>query len=174
MNEVLKSNGIKYGVITGIIAVLGQVLLYILGNESYKSPIIGIVLGIIYWIVRIFQSIDTKKQMKGIITFKESFTTLFICILIGISLSSIFNYVFLNFIVESSYRDDFNTFLNLSKLELYKAMGKSSSELKEVATTDNFSIAEIGFASIFSIIVSSIFNLILAAIFKSKTNPLNE
>lgn len=174
MNEVLKSNGIKYGVITGIIAVLGQVLLYILGNESYKSPIIGIVLGIIYWIVRIFQSIDTKKQMKGIITFKESFTTLFICILIGISISSIFNYVFLNFIVESSYRDDFNTFLNLSKLELYKAMGKSSSELKEVATTDNFSIAEIGLASIFSIIVSSIFNLILAAIFKSKTNPLNE
>jgi hypothetical protein len=58
--------------------------------------------------------------------------------------------------------------MNSKQLELFKAMGKTSSELNELLKNDNFSIGNLIKGGLFSIVVSSIFNLIVSAIIKSK------
>jgi hypothetical protein len=167
MNEIIKKNGITFGILIGLIAILKELLNYGFGSSFYKSPMAGIAFGLIFWLVRIYQAYDTKKKMKDIISFKECFTTLLISTSLGIFISLTFNFVFYNFIV-MDFSVEFNEFMNESMVQLYKIMGKSFTELKEIASNDNFSILNLIKGGLFSIVVSSFFNLILAAIFKSK------
>jgi uncharacterized membrane protein YraQ (UPF0718 family) len=181
MNEILKSNGIKYGIILGGLGILMHLTIYLLGGITAENAIIGGVIQFVFWLgylgVRIFQCISTKKEFNNSITFKELFTTLTIAITIGIFISQLFTYSLNNFI-DAEYGSEMNEFMNKQQVIAMKAMKSftevSSQEIKEVANTDNFSIIKTGQAFVMSILISSIMNLILAAIFKSKTNPLNE
>ncbi len=181
MNEVLKSNGIKYGTILGIIGILMHLIIYLTGGLTEENAITGGVIQFVFWLgylgVRIFQCIKTKKEFNNSVTFKELFTTLTITITIGIFISQLFTYSLNNFI-DADYGATMNEFMNKQQVIAMKAMKSitevSSQDIKEVANTDNFSIIKTGQAFVMSILISSIMNLILAAIFKSKTNPLNE
>jgi hypothetical protein len=167
INEVIKKNGITFGIVIGIIACLSQVINYVGGEALYKSVLFGIFISLLYWAIRIYQAISTKKQLGNIISFKESFTTLLISTSIGILISVVFSYIFYNFIVPE-FKPEMNNFMNSKQLELFKAMGKSTSELNELLKNDNFSIANLLKGGVFSIVISSIFNLIISAIIKSK------
>jgi len=181
MNEVLKSNGVKYGIILGGAGILMHLIIYLLGGITEENAITGGVIQFVFWLgylgVRIFQCINTKKDFNNSITFKELFTTLTISITIGIFISQLFTYSLNNFI-DAEYGAEMNEFMNKQQVIAMKAMKDftevSSQDIKEVAKTDNFSIIKTGQAFVMSILISSIMNLILAAIFKSKTNPLNE
>ncbi|WP_417939818.1 DUF4199 domain-containing protein [Flavobacterium sp. RS13.1] len=167
INEIIKKNGITFGLIIGIIACLSQTFVYVGGSTVYKSSLFGIIIWLSYWGIRIFQSIITKKQLGNIITLKDSFTTLLISTSIGIFISITFNYILYNHIAPE-FKPEINNFMNSKQLELFKAMGKTSSELNELLKNDNFSIGNLIKGGLFSIVVSSIFNLIVSAIIKSK------
>ena len=168
INEVIKKNGITFGIVIGIIACLSQVIIYAGGETFYKSTLYGIFISLLYWGVRIFQAVNTKKQLGNIITFKESFTTLLISTSIGILISILFSYAFYNFIAPE-FKPEINNFMNLKQVELFKAMGKTTSELNELLKNDNFSIGNLVKGGLFSIVISSIFNLIVSAIIKTKS-----
>lgn len=167
MNEIIKRNGIQYGLIIGSIAVLSQVFIYVFGSSLFKSTIFGLSITLVYWFIRIFQASQTKKQLQNSISLKECFTTLLISTSIGILISIVFNYLFYNYFA-IDFKPVLNEFMNSSQLPMYKLMGKSESELKELSTADNFTIMKLFQGAVFSILVSSIFNIIVAAIFKSK------
>lgn len=169
MNEIIKKNGIYYGIIIGLVAVSFQVIIYATGNDLYKSTIAGLLVTLLYWSIRIYQSVAIKKQLKNLITFKEAFTALLISTTIGILISVVFNFLFYNFIA-TELKPEINDFMNSSQLEIYKILGKSSKQINDLMKNDNFSISNLFKGAIFSIVISSIFNLILAAIFKSKTS----
>jgi hypothetical protein len=181
MNEAIKKNGIKFGIILGVIGILSQLTVYLLGGITKENAITGSVIQIVFWlaylITRIIQSINTKKELNGFITFKELFTTLTITITIGILISQIFTFLLNNFI-DVEYGKLMNAFINEQQVVAANAMKSfsevSTEDLKEMAKTDNFSIVKILQGSAMAFLISSIMNLILAAIFKSKTNTLNE
>lgn len=171
INEVIKKNGITYGIIIGVIACLSQTLTYVAGPAVYKSTVYGILIGIIFWGIRIYQALITKKQLENKISLKDSFTTLLISTSIGIFISITFSLALYNFIAPE-FKPEMNTFMNSKQLELFRVMGKSSSELNELMTNDNFSINNLVQGGLISIVISSIFNLIVSAIIKSK--PLQQ
>lgn len=171
INEVIKKNGITYGVIIGIVACLSQTFVYVGGAAVYKSAFYGIAIWLLYWAIRTYQAITTKKQLGNVINLKDSFTTLLISTSIGILISITFSYILYNFIAPE-FKPEINNFMNSKQLELFKAMGKSSSELNELLRNDNFSLINLVKGGLFSIVISSIFNLILSAIIKSK--PLQQ
>ena len=181
MNEAIKKNGIKFGVTLGLIGILSQLTVYLLGGITKENAITGSVIQIVFWlaylITRIIQSINTKKELNGFITFKELFTTLTITITIGILISQIFTFLLNNYI-DVEYGKLMNAFINEQQVVAANAMKSfsevSTEDLKEMAKTDNFSIVKILQGSAMAFLISSIMNLILAAIFKSKTNTLNE
>mgnify|MGYP003396734417 FL=1 len=181
MNEIIKKNGIKFGLILGGIGILSQLTVYLLGGITKENAITGSVIQIVFWlaylITRIVQCSNTKKELNGFITFKELFTTLTITITIGILISQTFTFLLNNFI-DAEYGKLMNVFINDQQViaaNATKSFTKVTSEdLKEIAKTDNFSIIKILQGSAMAFLISSIMNLILAAIFKSKTNTLNE
>ena len=59
MNELLKSNGIKYGIILGGIGILMHLIIYLIGGLTAENAITGGVIQFVFWLgylgVRIFQ-----------------------------------------------------------------------------------------------------------------------
>jgi hypothetical protein len=166
-DAILKRNGLLFGIVIGSIACLVQAISYAGGEAVYKSGFYGFFTIVTFWAIRIYQIISTKKELNNIISFKDCFKTLLISTSIGILFSVIFNYIFYNFI-SPEFKIEMNEFMNGKQFELYKLMGKTTSELNLILKNDNFSLENLIKGGLFSIIISSIFNLILSAIFKSK------
>ena len=178
MNEIIKQNGIKYGVMLGILGVLSQLTVYSIGGISEENSILNTVIIMVFWIsyllTRIIQSVNIKKDFGGFISFKELFTSLTITITVGIIISQFFTFIFNNFI-DIDYGIVMNNFMNEQQILAKKAFKNftnvSSSDLKEIANTNNFSFVNILQGTLFSFLISSIMNILLAAIFK-KNKPV--
>lgn len=172
MNEIIKKNGIKFGIISGIIGILSVLIPYSLWLELMIKWWYGIGFLVIYFIIGCFLLIDTKKKLDNYISFKDAFTTYFISAVIGILIGLVFNIILFNFIdteVASQIKD-----LNIENtVAMMKKFGAPSSSIKETVEKLNdynqFGIFEQLKGIIWSIIGSTIFGLILAAIFKSKS-----
>lgn len=181
MNEIIKKNGINFGIILGIVGVLSQMIVYILGGITKENAITGSIIQIVFWLaylgIRIIQCNNTKKGMNGLITFKEVFTTLTITITIGILISQTFTFLLNNYI-DAEYGKTMNDFMNEQQIVAQNAMKSftkvSNEDLQQLANTNNFSIIKILQGTAMAFLISSIMNLILAAIFKSKTNIFKE
>ena len=176
MNEILKSNGVKYGVIWSIIYILYTTILYVLGPlnliqpQKYLTILIYITLGVIVITV-------TKKTLNNLITFKEAFTVFFITSVIGLGISTIYDIILFN-LIDPGIKEPIKEYLLNEGIKGMKAFGVKTEDLKkfadEIKNNDTFSIMNILIGYVQHLLFASIFGLILAAIFKSKTNPLNE
>ena len=178
MNEIIKKNGINFGVILGVIGIVSQMTVYALGGISKENAILNSVIQFVFWaaylIVRIIQCNKTKKEFNGFISLKELFTTLTVTIIIGILISQSFTFLFNNFI-DVEYGNAMNEFMNEQQIVAQNAMKSftkvTSEDLKKIAETNNFSILNILQGSLIAFLLSSVMNLILAAIFK-KNQPV--
>ena len=178
MNEIIKKNGINFGVILGVVGVVSQMTVYSIGGISQENAILNSVIQFVFWaaylIVRIIQCNKTKKEFNGFISLKELFTTLTVTIIIGILISQSFTYLFNNFI-DVEYGNTLNEFMNEQQIVAQNAMKNftkvTSEDLKKIAETNNFSILNILQGTLIAFLLSSVMNLILAAIFK-KNQPV--
>lgn len=175
MKEAIKSNGIKFGIITGVVSILITTLLYAIDVELFLSMWVGLFTFVFYVIMGILVITATKKELKGILSFKESFTTYLISALVGIFISVLFNIILFNFF-DPSLKDtlkDLSIKTTVEMLEKFNSPASVINEtVKKLEATDQFSIVELFKGSLFSIIFSSILGLILAAFLKSK--PSNQ
>ncbi len=178
MNEILKKNGITFGIILGVTGIISQIMVYALGGISKENAILNSVIQFVFWIayltVRIIQCNKTKNEIGGYISLKELFTTLTVTVLIGILISQLFTFVFNNFI-DAEYGMAMNDFMNEQQIVAQNAMKSftkvSNEDLKKIASTDNFSLLKILQGTLAALLISSVMNLILAAIFK-KNKPV--
>lgn len=171
MNEIIKKNGITYGIITGVISVLITTILYVVNIELFVSPWVGFSSIAIYIIIGILLLSKTKKELNGIFSFKDAFTTYFISAVIGILISVAFNIILFNYI-DPGMKDTIKDLTIKYTTEMLQKFGTPASAIndaiKELDANDQFSIAKLLQGSIFSVLFSALFGLILAAIFKSK------
>ena len=98
MNEIIKKNGITFGIILGLFSVLFTTAIYSIDLQLFTSWWIGIVSIIIAITIGVVLVSKTKKQMGGNISFKEAFTVYFIAAVIGSFISTVFYYILFNFI----------------------------------------------------------------------------
>ena len=178
MNEIIKKNGINFGIILGIIGIASQMIVYAMGGISKENAILNSILQFVFWLaflaIRIVQCNKTKKEFNGFISLKELFTTLTVTVIIGILISQSFTFLFNNFI-DVEYGNAMNEFMNEQQIVAQNAMKSftkvTSEDLKKIAETNNFSILNILQGSLIAFLLSSVMNLILAAIFK-KNQPV--
>ncbi len=172
MNEIIKKNGITYGVIAGIVSVLITTIVYSVDLSLMTKWWFGIIVLAISIGISISLLSKTKKDLKGNFTFKEAFTTYFICSVIGTLISVLFTIILFNFIDPAAKETLKELILEFTK-NIMQKMGAPASEmnkaLKEIASKDSYSVVEQLKGSVFSIAFSAIIGLILAAIFKTKT-----
>ncbi|MFC4740597.1 DUF4199 domain-containing protein [Flavobacterium ponti] len=171
MNEIIKKNGITFGIITGVISILITGFIYLVDIKLFTAWWLGLVSIAIYLGIGIYLLIKTRKELGGVFSFKDAFTTYFISAVIGIAISVIFNILLFN-VIDPSLKDTVQELSIESAVSMMKKFGTPTSEIKKavegMSETNQFETMSLLKGSAFSIIFSSIFGLILAAIFKSK------
>ena len=173
MNEIIKKNGIQYGIITAVISILITSLIYTINIELFVSGWLGAVSILIYIILGILLLVKTKKDFKGSLAFKDAFTTYFISAVVGILLATLFNIILFNYI-DPSAKETIKELTIKYMGEMMQKFGAPSSAIKEalkgMEEQDQFSIGNLLKGSVFNILISVIFGLILSAFFKSKSS----
>jgi len=171
MNEIIKKNGINYGIITGVISILITTLIYVIDLELFTSMWIGLTSIALYIVIGVVLLSKTKKDLKGIFSFKDAFTTYFISAVVGILISVTFNIILFN-LIDPAAKETIKELTMKYTAEMLQKFGTPAEAmnkaLAEMDKTDQFSPVSLLKSSIFSILFSSVFGLILALIFKSK------
>ncbi|NHN25197.1 DUF4199 domain-containing protein [Flavobacterium jejuense] len=171
MNEIIKKNGITFGIVTGVISILITSSIYLIDLKLFTAWWLGILSIAIYLGIGIYLLTKTKKELGGVFPFKEAFTTYFISAVIGIAISVLFNIILFNFI-DPEAKETLSDLSIEAAVNMMKKFNTPTSAIKEAVAKmeeqNQFDIVAQLKGSIFSIIFSAIFGLILAAIFKSK------
>ncbi|KIA99196.1 hypothetical protein OA93_06080 [Flavobacterium sp. KMS] len=172
INEVIKKNGITYGVIIGIVLALITAIMYSIDLKLFVSGWIGGLTFVIFLAITIALLVKTKKDLNNIFSFKDAFTTYFIAVLIGILISTFFNIILFNFI-DPSAKETLGELIRKYMAETLQKFGTPASVINETLAkmkeSNPYATGELLKALVFSIVGYSILGLILAAFFKSKT-----
>jgi hypothetical protein len=172
MNEIIKKNGITFGIITGLFSVLFTTLIYVVDLKLFTEWWLGIVNIVIYISIGVFLLVKTKKELNGVFPFKDAFTTYFISAIIGIFISVAFNIILFNFI-DPAAKETIKELTIKFAVEMMEKFNAPAEAIKQAVAdmqaNDQFSVGQLLKGSVFSILFSAIFGLILAAIFKSKS-----
>ena len=171
MNEIIKKNGVSFGIITGVVSALITTAIYSIDLNLFIKWWLGIIIFLIYITIGIVLLSKTKKELKGIFSFKEAFTTYFISAVIGILISVGFNILLFN-VIDPSVKDTLNEITIKYTVETMEKFGAPSSAIneavKKMQESSPYSTLELIKGSAFSIAGSALFGLLLALIFKSK------
>ncbi|SHM12874.1 DUF4199 domain-containing protein [Flavobacterium chilense] len=172
INEVIKKNGITYGVMIGVASALITATIYAVDLNLFTAwwmGLIGIAISITISIILLSK---TKRELKGIFSFKEAFTTYFIAAVIGILISTSFNIILFNFI-DPSAKDTLSELMIKYTVGMMQKFGSPASVINEtiekMKLSNPYSTLELLKGSVFAIVISAVFGLIFAAFFKSKS-----
>ncbi len=173
MNEIIKKNGVTFGIITGLVSALVTTLIYSIDLKLFTSMWIGFVSIAIYIILGVALLSKTKKDLKGIFSFKDAFTTYFISAIIAILISVGFNILLFN-LIDPSLKETLKEITikyMVDTMQKFNTPASAVNEaMKKLQETDPYSAIELIKGSIFKIAFSALFALLLAAIFKSKSS----
>jgi hypothetical protein len=171
IDEVIKRNGITYGVITGATLSLITAIMYVVNLELFIAWWTTLLSFSVFIIIPTLLLVKTKAELKNNFTFKDAFTTFFICALIGLLISVAFKIILFNFI-DPSIKD---SLLELTINYIKNTSGKfgvPASALNEMIEnlkkTDPFSISEQLKGAVVNLFFCAILGLVMAAFFKTK------
>ena len=171
MNEIIKKNGITFGIITGVFSALITATVYAVDLNLFTAWWVSLINISLYLIIGIVLLSKTKKELNGIFPFKDAFTTYFISAVVGILISVVFNIILFNFI-DPSAKEAIKEISIKYTVEMMEKFGTPTSAIneavKKLQENDQFSIIELLKGSVFSIIFSALFGLLLTLVFKSK------
>ena len=173
MNEIVKKNGITYGIITGVLSVLITTLIYVIDLKLFTSVWLGFLSIALYIIIGVVLLSKTRKEFMGSLTFKDAFTTYFISAVIGIFISVAFNIILFNFIDPAAKATikELTMKYTVEMLQKFNTPASAINDtIKSLEENDQFSVFKLLQGSLFSILISAVFGLILAAFFKTKSS----
>lgn len=172
INEIIKRNGLTFGLLTGIISALITATIYAVDLNLFVSWWVGIVSIVTYLVIGIVLLSKTKKELNGLFTFKDAFTTYFICAVIAILIGTTFNILLFN-VIDPSAQDTLKEITLKNTVAMMQKFNSPAAAINEVIEkmkdSNPFSTIELLKGSASSIVFSSIFGLIMAAFFKSKS-----
>lgn len=171
MNEIIKKNGITFGIYAGVFSIAFTSFMYLYDINLFTSMWVGSIKILVFVAIAIILLNKTKKELNNSFSFKEAFTTYFICFLICILLATIFELLLFN-VIDPGAKDTIQENLIDFQVNMMRKMGTPTSKIKEVveemSKVNQYDIFQILKGSAIVIGMSSLFGLIFAAIFKSK------
>ncbi len=171
INEVIKKNGVKYGIITGLTLSLITAVMYATDLKLFIAWWTTLLTFSIFIIIPILLLNKTKADLNGNFPFKEAFTTYFICALIGLIISVAFKIILFNFIdpsIKDSLLDLTINYLRSTSGQFGVPESSLNEMIQNLKNTDPFSITEQIKGAVVSLFFCAILGLVMAAFFKSK------
>lgn len=174
MNEVIKKNGLNYGLIWGAIYILFVTLLYVLDPVYLIKPT-KFISFLFYITLGIMVINSVKKQLNGYISFKEAFSTYFLCSVIGLLISTTYDIILFN-LIDPSIKEPIKEYLLTTGVEGMKKFGAKTDDIKkfaeEITKNDTFSPINQLLGLVQAFLISAVFGSLLALIFRNKTSNL--
>lgn len=171
INEIIKKNGITFGIISGIISCLIYATMYAIDLNLFLNSWMSIITFGIPLILSIILISKTKKEIQTDFSFKDAFTTYFIYAVVGILISTLFNIVLWNFI-DPSAKETLNELIIKYTVSIMEKFGAPSSTINEaikgLKENSQFDIDSLLKGYFFNLLISCIFGLIIAAFFKTR------
>ena len=168
-----KSTASTYGIILGVILVLFFVLIYTFNLELITKWWLKLVEFLLIIVIALIGMNKCKKVFKGIFTYKYSFTSYFIIILIGLSIYTLSSYLLFNFIDPDAAQYVLDETIRMSR-SMMESFGAPESEIdKAIAKMESenqFSLSNQVMGLAITLIVYSVIGLLLALIFREKEN----
>jgi hypothetical protein len=188
MNQIIKQNGINFGLILGFLLILPPMLGYAFNVSILVSYWTLVYIFLIVIIVGIIEIAFTKKALEGIISFKDAFTSYFLMLVISVFISTVLNFVLFNFIdkdfgevvkekqvelIESQRDWTMNKMGNAPQEKIDEIHDKFDEAIEKVKNDTPYAIgAQLKGAAIF-LAIFSMFGLLLALILKKKDPALD-
>jgi hypothetical protein len=176
INDIIKRNGITYGIIVGVSLSLITTIQYAVDLKLFIAWWTTLLSFSIFIVIPMVLLTKTKSALKGDFPFKDAFTTYFICSLIGLSISVAYKIILFNFIDPSIKDSLLELTIDYLKTTSEK-YGVSSTSLNEMIQnlkkTDPFSAGEQIQGVIVNLFFCGILGLVMAAFFKSKPTPID-
>ncbi|WP_298370188.1 DUF4199 domain-containing protein [uncultured Lutibacter sp.] len=188
MNQIIKKNGINFGLILGFLLILPTLLGYAFSISflvSYWTLAFVFLAVIILGIVVIAFS---KKALGGFISFKNAFASYFIMVIVSFLLSTLMNFVLFNVIdknfeqvvkqeqiqVTENQRDFFASKMgNAPQEQVDEFHDKFDEAIEKIKNDKPYSLLSLLKGFTISIAIFSLFGLLLAFILKKKDPALD-
>ncbi len=176
MNEIIKKNGITFGLILGTISILITAAIYAIDLTLFTKWYVGVFGLIVSLIVGIMAVVSTKKKLGNFISFKEAFTAYFIMGVIAATMSVLFNIVLFNY-VDPGAKETLKELTMKFTVDMMQNMGAPASATNEAIAKmqdqDTYSPSQQMFGLLVSFVLHAIVGAILALIFRNKTEQNN-
>tara|TARA_R110002072_G_scaffold201753_3_gene359583 strand:- start:1978 stop:2553 length:576 start_codon:yes stop_codon:yes gene_type:complete len=174
MNEIIKKNSSKFGLISGGIAIAYFLAAYLIDEALFVNMILGIALWIAYIVFFILSVAQSKKALGGFISFKDAFSGFVLTAIIYSLLVTMFS-IFLFNVMDPELGLRLKEASIEKSIEIWESIGLTddqiSESLEKMEAMDTYSISNLGKSFLYSIIGYSILGLIVAAIMK-KDRPV--
>jgi hypothetical protein len=166
--------GLTYGLIGGIAMIVYTLCLYLAGIESFMNFGLAFLVYAIIITIAVLAGVKQRKLQGGYISFAEALKPVFLTFVLAFLLSTIFNYVLLNYI-DTGFRDQM-TQATIEKVEeMMKKFGAPESEIEKAiersAGPDNYSIGKMLLGYGMMCIIFCLISLVIAAIIKKNKPP---
>jgi hypothetical protein len=173
MEKSLKSIATNYGLYLGVTLALITVLTYAVQLELLSNMWLGIAILVVIIVFGIISVAKVKQAQNGFASFKESFTSFFITVLIGFLISTIVSFLIFN-VVDPEAAEILKQKTieqTVEMMEGFNAPVESIDQTVENMESQNqFGIAGMLKNLAFQLVLFSIIGLIVAAAMK-KNNP---
>ncbi|MBK0371192.1 DUF4199 domain-containing protein [Flavobacterium agrisoli] len=171
INEIVKKNGITFGVIMGVVSALLTSAIYAIDLKLFTSWWLGIVTILFYIVIAIVLLNKTKKEI-GFFSYKDAFTTYFISALVAVIITTLFNILLFN-VIDPGAKDTLNEIVVKYTVEMMQKFNAPAASINETIAkmkdNDQYSVGNLLKGAASNLVISAIFGLIMAAIFKSRT-----
>lgn len=169
MTDVVKKNGVNFGIILGVFSIVASALIYSTDLTMFASFWVGLILFAVSLVIGIVAVAKSKKALGGFISFKEAFTVYFIVMALGSAISSLFMFVLFNLIdpAASEIVMDAAIEKTVSMMQGFNTpTGDIAETVKKMKETDNFSLGSLAMSYVWGLLFHIIIGLIVAASFK--------
>lgn len=161
---------VQYGMFSAVASLLFFVLLYLMGSESFASPLAWLSMAVPV-VFAVLACLKLKRENGGYLSFREALKTSFGILVITSLVTSLFSFVLFNYI-DTSFADSMKQ-VTIEKTQQMMAKFKVPQEeidkqINKLATENIYSIGKILQSFIFGCVAYFIIALIIAAIVKKK------
>ncbi|MGN6421310.1 MAG: DUF4199 domain-containing protein [Pseudobacter sp.] len=175
-NQTGSKVGLTYGLIGGIAMIIYTLCLYMAGIETFMNFALAFLVYAIIIAIAVMAGIKQKKLNGGYLSFGEALKTVFLTFVLAFLLSTLFNYVLLNYI-DTGFRDEMSR-LTLEKVESFmRKLGAPESDIEKAmenaGSADNYSFSKTLLGYGMMCIIFCIISLIIAAIIKKNKPPFD-
>ena len=169
MEQTTKSAAINYGVYLGAITSLITITIYGIDIDLFTAPWLGVVLFILVVAFGAVSALNSRKLLGGFISFKQSFSSYFITIVVGTLMSSIVGVAIFTYIDPEAaiYLNEQVLILTKETMERIGLPQEAIiAAIEEASKKDNFSLGAQTQAFVFRLVFYAVIGLIVGLIVK--------